>query len=103
MQANHSIKFRKILNNLYLEGGILRFWKGSSVIATGCIPAHAVYFSVYEFMKKHSGVNNEGFQIIASMITGAFSTFFHDAIITPYDGKKLIISYKTKNAIIRTK
>ena len=26
---------------LYHEEGILRFWKGANVVASGCIPAHA--------------------------------------------------------------
>jgi hypothetical protein len=78
---------------LYSEGGLLRFWKGSSVIATGCIPAHASYFSVYEYMKKFTGVDDKGFQVLASGLTGICSTFFHDMVITPYDGNCLYIIY----------
>jgi len=26
---------------LYLEGGLMRFWKGANVVVMGCIPAHA--------------------------------------------------------------
>lgn len=108
MQANHNLSFQKILHHLYTEGGVKRFWKGSSVIATGCVPAHALYFSVYEYIKKHTGVDNHGFQFIASAITGCCSTFVHDFIITPYDGKffffyQKILSNKTKNAAFRTK
>jgi len=91
MQANHNLTFRTIISNLYKEAGIKRFWKGSSVIATGCIPAHAGYFSVYEYIKKYTGVDNSGFQFVASAITGCCSTFIHDFIITPYDGKRILI------------
>lgn len=95
MQSNHHLKFRNIINHLYEEGGIRRFWKGSSVIATGCVPAHASYFTVYEYIKKHTGVENSGFQVLASGVTGACSTFFHDIVITPYDGKSInIITFK---------
>lgn len=91
MQTNHNLPFKRIIHHLYTEGGVARFWKGSSVIATGCVPAHAGYFSVYEYIKKHTGVDNNGFQLIASAITGASSTFFHDFIITPYDGKIIFV------------
>jgi hypothetical protein len=43
---------------LYKDEGFLRFWKGSSVIAQGCIPAHASYFSVYEYLKHHFDVKH---------------------------------------------
>lgn len=88
MQANHNIKTTgSIIHSLYKEAGVLRFWKGSSVIAAGCVPAHAAYFSVYEYAKKHFGVEDSGYQFVAAGLTGAVSTFVHDSILTPYDGK----------------
>lgn len=65
-------------------------------------------------MKKFTGVDDKGFQIIASGLTGICSTFFHDLVITPYDGKNVIYihlifknlynnSNQTKNAVIRPK
>ena len=98
MQANKQTKsIYNIVSLLYKDGWFSRFWKGSSVIAAGCIPAHAAYFSVYEYSKKLFGVNNSGFQFLASGLTGAFSTVFHDLIITPYDGK--FINYYNYNYI----
>lgn len=92
MQANHNIKTTSsIIQSLYKEGGLIRFWKGSSVIAAGCVPAHAAYFSVYEYAKKHFGVEDSGYQFIAAGLTGAVSTFVHDSILTPYDGNYLLI------------
>ncbi len=44
-------------------------------------------------MKKFTGVDDKGFQVIASGLTGICSTFFHDMVITPYDGK----SFKLQN------
>ncbi len=88
MQANHNIiSSREIINLLYKEGGIPRFWKGASIIAAGCIPAHASYFSIYEYSKKLFGVDESGFQFLAAAVTGALSTAVHDIIITPSDGK----------------
>lgn len=38
---------------LYREEGITRFWKGANVIASGCIPAHASQFVIYERLKQY--------------------------------------------------
>jgi solute carrier family 25 iron transporter 28/37 len=61
------------------------------LIGTACVPAHSLYFSIYEVAKHHTGVNNSGFQFMASAITGAVATVFHDVIITPADSKLIII------------
>ena len=68
---------------LYLEGGISRFWKGASVIASGCIPAHAAYFAIYEHSKRVFGVDDSGYKFLAAGLTGALSTSVHDFILTP--------------------
>jgi hypothetical protein len=46
---------------LYQEEGILRFWQGMHVIASGCIPAHTSYFLAYEKLKIYWGFDNEEF------------------------------------------
>jgi solute carrier family 25 iron transporter 28/37 len=46
------------LNTIYSNGGFSRFWKGSMIIGTASVPAHSLYFSVYEVCKKKFGVNN---------------------------------------------
>ena len=38
---------------LYKSEGLLNMYKGISVLASGCMPAHALYFSVYELGKKY--------------------------------------------------
>lgn len=50
-------------------------FRGSSVIAVGCIPAHIMYFSVYEATKKYAGVTT----------SGAMATLCHDIVLTPAD------------------
>ena len=44
---------------LYQEEGLLRFWKGMHIIATGCVPAHGAYFLCYEKLKLFWGFDNE--------------------------------------------
>ena len=50
--------FFKTIINIYNHGGFARFWNGSLVISVGCVPAHAAYFSVYEYSKFNLGVDN---------------------------------------------
>lgn len=74
---------------IYKHGGFSRFWKGSFLIGSASVPAHALYFSVYEFMKERLGVNQSGFQFVGAAMTGGIATLFHDFILTPADSKIL--------------
>jgi solute carrier family 25 iron transporter 28/37 len=74
---------------LYKTEGIAKFWRGASILASGCVPAHAVYFSVYEASKlkllpKFHDQNNQIYPY-AYAITGALATAMHDLILTPFD------------------
>ncbi len=51
------ISFSHTLKSIYLYGGFVRFWKGSLLIGSASVPAHALYFSVYEMGKKTYGVD----------------------------------------------
>jgi len=58
----------------------LRLFRGVQVIALGCVPAHALYFSSYEMIKSGS--------VMSPMIAGtagAVATVAHDAVMTPID------------------
>jgi hypothetical protein len=56
--SSQSLSFKETLFNIYEKGGFLRFWKGSFLIGSASIPAHSLYFSVYEYMKIKLGVDN---------------------------------------------
>lgn len=78
------------MNTIYQEGKWRGFWKGASIMASGCIPAHAAYFSIYEiskskFLPKFHDEKQEIYPYIYAM-TGALTTMIHDLIITPFDG-----------------
>jgi solute carrier family 25 iron transporter 28/37 len=79
--------FLKTLKILYRDEGIARFWRGSQIIASGCIPAHAAYFSFYEYLKIKMSVKHEDYQFLSTLSIGAMSTMIHDFFITPADGK----------------
>lgn len=42
----------------------MRFWKGAQVIASGCIPAHASYFTAYEYLKQYFDFKNEEYEFV---------------------------------------
>jgi len=78
---------------LYRTEGFWKFWRGASILASGCIPAHALYFSVYEFSKrkllpKFHDQNNKVYPY-AYALTGALATSIHDLVLTPFDSKNL--------------
>jgi hypothetical protein len=57
-QAGKNISIPKIMKKIYKNGGIKNFYSGSSILAAGCIPAHGLYFSIYEYSRELLGLNN---------------------------------------------
>ena len=88
MQASRSaVGAKQISSILYHEEGIFRFWKGSSVMALGCIPAHASYFMMYETLKSKFSFHNEELNVSTTLFIGSTTTFAHDFFIAPADRK----------------
>lgn len=54
----------------------------------GCIPAHAAYFSIYEYSKEKLGVNRPGHSPFAAGACGVLGTIAHDLIMNPMDVMK---------------
>ena len=88
MQASKGkLGFWKTGRTLMQEEGARRFWKGSHVMAFGCIPSHASYFLVYEQLKLRFDLNNEAYELRNLLMIGGCTTIVHDFFITPCDGK----------------
>lgn len=86
MQASKAkLGFFKSVARLYKEHGLLRFYKGANVIASGCIPAHACYFTTYEVAKEKFGIEDGKTHFLLSGMIGSMATLFHDAFLTPSD------------------
>ncbi|CAM0872765.1 unnamed protein product [Alopecurus aequalis] len=70
------------------ESGALALYRGLPAMALGAGPAHAVYFSVYEFAKSRLtdrfGANNPA----AHASAGVLATIASDAVFTPMDTVK---------------
>jgi len=79
---------RSIASILYQDEGLLRFWKGAQVMASGCVPAHASYFLAYEHLKMFLGFENEELNFTSTLTIGCTTTFAHDFFITPADVMK---------------
>ncbi|CBK22262.2 Mitoferrin (Mrs3/Mrs4) [Blastocystis hominis] len=80
--------------------GLRVLWRGMSMTITACIPAHALYFSIYEYTKRKLGGNDNKHILFASFsnsfsftslhanasaIGGALASVAHDAVMTPLD------------------
>jgi solute carrier family 25 iron transporter 28/37 len=66
--------------------GIFRPVRGMSVVAVGAGPAHALYFSCYEFIKNNcSGRVKPGEAPLVNFAAGCFATLLHDAVMVPSD------------------
>jgi len=74
---------------LYNTEGLSKFWRGASVLASGCVPAHAAYFTVYELAKLNLlpkfHDKNDQIHPHAYALVGALATSVHDLILTPFD------------------
>ena len=68
--------------------GAFRPVRGMGVVAFGAGPAHALYFSCYEFIKNtFSGPYHQpGDNPRVNFIAGCFATLLHDAVMVPSDG-----------------
>ena len=80
-----------------ISKGYVRLWRGVQTMTTGCIPAHALYFSSYEYTKASlstttinptTGVAHTHLGTAGASVAGAASTFFHDLVMTPMDTVK---------------
>jgi solute carrier family 25 iron transporter 28/37 len=83
--SGSSLSMVRTAKILAREEGLLRFWKGANVVASGCVPAHATQFCSYELLKAHFEMKNERFNISTNAAIGAFTVIAHDFFITPSD------------------
>ena len=74
--------------------GYIRLWRGVQTMTTGCIPAHALYFSSYEYTKARlstttihpkTGLSTTQLGAVGASIAGATSALLHDLVMTPMD------------------
>ena len=86
-QVGRSLGIAQIVKKIYHAGGLFNFYSGSSVVIGGCIPAHALYFSIYEQGKVLLDWKPEN-EVSKFALIGAVSSMFHDLIMTPTEALK---------------
>ncbi|KAL3829042.1 hypothetical protein ACJIZ3_017844 [Penstemon smallii] len=75
---------KQALQSILISDGVKGLYRGIGAMGLGAGPAHAVYFSVYEFCKKNfsgGNLNNS----VAHALSGVCATVASDAVLTPMD------------------
>lgn len=76
-------------NNVLATAGWTRLFRGVQTILIGCVPAHALYFSSYEIVKKSFlDPHTNEVSTLGSSLAGAAAVTAHDLIMTPLDTLK---------------
>lgn len=76
---------RKALLSIMRSEGPFGLYRGIGAMGLGAGPAHAVYFSVYEFCKEKFGGNKPGHHPLVHAGSGVTATIASDAVFTPMD------------------
>lgn len=79
-----SVSVREALRSILKSEGPKGLYRGIGAMGLGAGPAHAVYFSFYEFCKKSLSGGNPN-NAAAHAASGVFATVASDAVFTPMD------------------
>ena len=93
--ASSTISMAASFEQLTASGGMPRMWRGVQTMFTGCVPAHAAYFTIYEGCKARltrdasasgpAAAGSSSSDPIAAGAAVALATMAHDVIMTPMD------------------
>ncbi|KAH9100068.1 hypothetical protein Ae201684P_019069 [Aphanomyces euteiches] len=72
-------------SKLIAQDGPMRLFRGVSTMLGASLPAHALYFSVFEACKKAFGADSPDHTPIQSGAAGVIATVTHDLVMTPMD------------------
>lgn len=88
LTPNPHANYRSITEALYKMvryEGVLRPVRGMVAVVGGAGPAHALYFSCYEKMKRVLYSSRTGHHHVAHGTAGCLATLLHDSIMAPAD------------------
>ena len=81
-----------VVRELVAKNGVGVLWRGVGVVPIGCVPAHAMMFSVYELILEKGGSRKQTAspERVAAVgaVAGGVATLFHDAIMVPTETVK---------------
>ncbi|XP_023517443.1 mitoferrin-like [Cucurbita pepo subsp. pepo] len=89
-----SSTLRQALASILKSEGPAGLYRGIGAMGLGAGPAHAVYFSVYEFCKQRFSIGNPN-NPLAHAISGVCATVASDAALTPMDVVKQRLQLKS--------
>ncbi|KAL6987889.1 hypothetical protein U1Q18_013635 [Sarracenia purpurea var. burkii] len=89
-----TVNLRQSLGSILKIEGPAVLYRGIAAMGLGAGPAHAVYFSVYEWCKKTLSAGNPN-NSAAHAASGVFATVASDAVITPMDMVKQRLQLKS--------
>ena len=78
----------EVLSKMVKQEGVLRPIRGIGVMVVGAGPAHALYFSCYEFLKNKmlSSKTPSQFNHLIYGAAGCVATLLHDGVMNPAEG-----------------
>jgi len=81
------LALRQSIGFIVRGSGYGGFFRGISAVVGGAAPAHAVYFSTYEFVKQRLGVSrrHDDHQPVATAAAGIAATTLSDLIMVPME------------------
>ena len=84
------------LMRMIRQEGLLRPFRGISAMVAGAGPAHALYFSCYEYLKDRmlDSKPPTQFNHLVYGAAGCVSTVLHDGVMNPAEGKTKILVNK---------
>ena len=79
----------EVLTRMVRQEGVFRPIRGMSAMVVGAGPAHALYFSCYEFIKDKllSSKGHSELNLAAYGTAGCIATLLHDGVMNPAEGK----------------
>lgn len=90
----HPSGLRQALASILRLEGLAGLYRGIGAMGLGAGPAHAIYFSIYEFCKKGLAAGNPN-NAVAHAASGVLATVASDAVFTPMDVVKQRLQLKS--------
>jgi hypothetical protein len=75
----------EIARHIYKSQGLSKFYSGAPVVALSCLPANALFFSVFEFSHAYFNVTRNELKPHLAALVGALACLGHDLFNTPAD------------------
>lgn len=81
---------KSLLYEGYENGiGALRLWRGVGAVTVACVPAHSLYFGMFECVRSASRRHRpEANEVLVNGLAGSLAAVGHDLVMTPADVAK---------------